>query len=305
MSTYKDIASYGLAVLVRSRKTILVEGSSDKAILSHFILSRNYDACHHADYFVDEVSMIKQDPSLTGMGNKQKVLTIASRLNPAKLGAVVDREWDSINLDNLKPESFSQNKPGIYVTKGHSIENYWFDADAAISFLISAFPTIANQNFLNQINTRFPAILRFAAAYSVSAKESFAITRLSDLLTAQDLVWSGSEYRIDPNFEQKAQSRGISGNFCEKINSKAHANISSDQSLLKWVCHGHLGEEAIRCCIASTGLACGISATSAQDIERGRKTEKLSHDSNYMCKQDDSHLEPLPKLLEWLRSPNP
>lgn len=302
MSKYKDISSYRLAIKIRSHKTVLVEGSSDKSIISHFLLSRNYHDNQRSDYFVDDASIVKSDDSLCGLGNKNKALAIIGAINNPKLSGMIDREWDNINLSDLNESQFIQNINNVYLTKGHSIENYWFDMDASVSFLIKAFPTTVNQDYLKVISCSFPTILRFAAAYSLTAKDASIITRSSELISHSDISWDNEQLHLLESFNTKLAERGVDYPFSTECNKRYSHLMTSNQSLLKWVCHGHLGEEAIRSCLAAVALANGINQTTVIDIERGKKNEKFSHDSEYVCSQDLHCVDPLDKILEWVRA---
>lgn len=301
MSKYKDISSYRLAIKIRSHKTILVEGVSDKSVISHFLLSRNYRDSHQSDYFVDDASIVKQDDALYGLGNKSKALAIISAINNPKLSGIIDREWDNIDLTALDESHFIQNMNNVYLTKGHSIENYWFDVDASVSFLIKAFPIAVHQDYLQAILSSFPSILRFAAAYSLTAKDASIINRSSELISHSDILWNNGDFLLQDDFNSKLAERGVNYAFSMDCNSRYLQLVASNQALLKWICHGHLGEEAIRSCLAAVALANGIAQTTVADIERGKKSEKFSHDSEYVCSQDLHCIDPLDKILEWVR----
>jgi hypothetical protein len=302
MSKYKDISSYRLAIKIRSHKTLLVEGISDKSVISHFLLSRNYQDNHHSDYFVDDASIVKQDNTLSGLGNKNKALAIINAINNPKLSGMIDREWDNINLNDLNDGQFIQNISNVYLTKGHSIENYWFDADASISFLIKSFPTTVNQDYLRTVSNCFPKILRFAAAYSLTAKDASIITRSSDLISHSDILWDNENLLLQDSFNIKLSERGVANcSFSANCNVRYAQLMESNQTLLKWICHGHLGEEAIRSCLAAVAMANGVDHATVMDIERGKKNEKFSHDSDYVCSQELNCVDPLDKILEWVR----
>lgn len=302
MSKYKDISSYRLAIKIRSHKTILVEGVSDKSILSHFLLSKNHQDNQCPDYFIDDVSIVKGDEALSGLGNKSKALTIIGNINNEKLSGMVDREWDNIDLSNLDDSQFVQNGNNVYFTKGHSIENYWFDVDASISFLIRSFPTTIDQAFLKCVEDNFPSILRFAAAFSLTAKDAAVINRATELISYNDISFNAGDFRLSATLDAKLSLRNAAINFAAECNNKFCELQTSNQSMLRWICHGHLGEEAIRSCIASIAFTFGVAQSTVVDIERGKKSEKLSHDSEYVCTQDLHCLDPLDKLLNWVRS---
>ena len=215
---------------------------------------------------------------------------------------MIDREWDNINLNDLNESQFIQNINNVYLTKGHSIENYWFDLDASISFLIKSFPTTVNQDYLRTISNCFPKILRFAAAYSLTAKDAAIITRSSDLISHSDILWDNENLFLQDSFNIKLTERGVVNcSFSTDCNKRYSQLMASNQTLLKWICHGHLGEEAIRSCLAAVAIANGVDQTTVMDIERGKKNEKFCHDSEYVCSQELHCLDPLDKILEWVR----
>jgi hypothetical protein len=305
MSKYTDIASYRLAVKIRSYKTILVEGVTDKAILSHFLLSKNFYDENNSRYCVDDVSIINNDHQLEGLGNKNKVLMITSALCQGndKICCMVDREWDGIDFEKINEIDFPQNKEYAYITKGHSIENYWFDVNASISFLMQNFSTSIHQNYLNELHSNFNTILKLATAYSLTAKDAHLITKLSDTIEHEDLSWDGVEFYLNETFNHKILQRSINFDFTKACNEKLNQIKTSNPEILRWLCHGHLGEQMIRACMARIAVNHGISSTIIREIERGKKTEKFHHDSNYITTCEPHIIDPLDKVLAWIRTP--
>src|SRR5690242_20019632 len=100
-----SLAAYKLAINLRSSKTILVEGSTDKKVLKRLFLQHQLDHSVKVNCLIDEISIIS-DEMLSGKGNKEKIELVAAELKSqaTKLNWLVDREWEGIDLDNPPKE---------------------------------------------------------------------------------------------------------------------------------------------------------------------------------------------------------
>lgn len=306
MSKYRDIASYNLAVKIRSYRTVLVEGVTDKNVISNFFLVKNYTEKNDTRYFIDDVSIISSEPELATLGNRQRIIHIAEKLSKKneKLGYLIDREWDDIDFENLglpPPEQIEKT----FVTRGHSIENYWFSADAIISFLQHSVPTSITAAFLHDLNHRFPSITLFSAAFSIAAKEGGVITRLDDLLEHIDIEIYEDGFRLKHEFNNKLLERRSEFNMAAACNYQLTILQTQSVEFLRWICHGHLGEQAIRACVARIALDSGIDQQTVANIERGDKHGKFRHDSKYITTYSRETVAPLNDLLAWVRTESP
>lgn len=303
MSKYRDVTSYNLAVKIRSHKTILVEGPTDKSVISSFFLQRNYETGDSDRFVVDDISIISNDPELAGLGNRERVLAVAGRLKTnSKLGYLVDREWDEINFQNLNELSPVPTTSNTFITQGHSIENYWFQSSAAISFLQQAFPASINADFLRDVEQHFPKIILFAAAFSIAAKQGEVIQRTDDLLTYSDIIVDANSLMLNPEFNLKLQERRSNFDIVSAFNEQAAILNSESHEKLRWVCHGHLGEQAIRACIASLAVKNSVNIIAVNEIERGDKTGKFKHDAKFIASCSRAETHPLDELLGWIKS---
>ncbi|SIQ20970.1 DUF4435 domain-containing protein [Aquipseudomonas alcaligenes] len=302
MSQYKDISSYQLAIKLRTPKTILVEGATDKSVLSRYLLGNSIKDKAQNQFLIDEISIIS-DENLAGLGNREKLLATAEALktNREKIKFLADREWDNIDINTINENSFCQNSDVIFLTKGHSIENYWFDADALANFLLHTHAASINEEYLEEIHVRFHQMLIFSASYSLAAKEFSCITKCGGMISADDIEWTGASYKAKDSLQQKAVQRTITDNIPEKIDSTKSQIEQIAPDLLRWICHGHLGEEAIRSCAANLAIEKGLAVVTAKAIERGHQREKLLHDASYISDFDQARIEPLGEILNWVR----
>lgn len=304
MSKYRDIASYNLAVKIRTYKTILVEGVTDKNLLAGFFLEKNHEDNYYGRCIIDDVSIISGDANLASLGNRNKVINIAEELSHKneKLAYLIDREWDGIDLetletlDNIPPENTS------FLTKGHSIENYWFSCDAVISYLKHSVPGGISVVFLREIENNFGKIIAFSAAYSLAAKDGLVIKRIDDILECSDIIINADGFFLDTSFNNKLLARGSNFDAVQACNEKFLQIKGKNSEILRWICHGHLGEQAIRACVARLAINNGVDEKTSKEIERGDKAGKFKHDAKHITSCSDEATYPLRSLLAWVRS---
>lgn len=303
MTTY-SLAAYELAVrFVRTKKTIMVEGASDKRVIMRMMLERGTAAGREFSCLVDDSAMVS-DAQLSGKGSKEKVELIASAIgagNAERFNWIVDREWEGIDTD--KPEDFHPpvDSPWGLRTKGHSIENYWLRLDALRKYLHLFFGDVLSVSFFTALEARFDKILQLAAAYSFSAKQCNIITRCGEAISRQDVEWTGAEYVMLSSFSTSMATRGVAVDMAAEVNSHLQRESlrAASRDALQWICHGHLGEEMIRACAANLAIEHGCPALEAKQIERGKRSDKLLSDSEFVAQLDDGAVHPLGNLLAW------
>lgn len=303
MTTY-SLAAYQLAVrFVRTKKTILVEGSTDKLVIARMLLERGAAVGRDLPCVVDDCAMVN-DLQLAGMGAKQKVERIAGAIDAGNAGRfnwIVDREWDGIDVDRPNEfAAFTQPSFGLR-TKGHSIENYWLRLDALSQYLRFFFGDILSVAFFHDLEARFDRMLQLAAAYSFCAKYCNIITRCVGVVDVQDVKWTGAEYIMQQAFSEKMAGRGVTVDTASEVNAKVRNDSlrSASREVLQWMCHGHLGEEMIRTCAAHLASEHGLRAHDVEQVERGRRAEKLLADANFLSTLEDGAVHPLGELLAW------
>lgn len=303
MTTY-SLAAYELAVrFVRTKKTIMVEGPSDKRVIARMMLERGTAAGREFPCVVDESTMVK-DPKLAGKGSKEKVELIAGAIgagNDARFNWIVDREWEGIDTD--KPEDFAPLADSSWGlrTKGHSIENYWLRLDALRKYLHLVFGDVLSVSFFAALETRFEKMLQLAAAYSFSAKHCNIITRCNEAISRRDVEWTGAEYVMLSSFSICMASRGVTVDMAAKVDAylRKESLQRASRDALQWICHGHLGEQMIRACAANLAAEHGSPANTVEQVERGQRSEKLLSDAEFVARLDDRAVHPLGNLLTW------
>jgi hypothetical protein len=304
MSAY-SIEGYGVALALRSAKTILVEGPSDKRVLTRLILQHDMRRERRTRFVIDEVALISNDEGLACKGSKEKVEIVASALETlsSKLNWLVDREWEGIDLD-ADPMQFHAPPARAWGrrTKGHSIENYWFRDKFISDYLKMFFGEILNVDFFTALAARFDSIIRIAAAYSFASKRLGTLSRSIGLVKAEHIDWTGDGYIALPSLNVALSTRGYHEDLAAAVNDELGKKSLQNASVavLQWLCHGHLGEEMIRACAAYLARAFGCPNETVEAIERGARAEKIAHDADRLAELDIEHVEPLGDLISWL-----
>jgi hypothetical protein len=300
MSSYSSVASYLLAVRLRSKKTLLVEGVSDKKILSHFILKKNHLDRILGNYCIDDASLV-DDKALGPIGAREKIKNIANRHLADNFRCLIDREWDGLNTTSLEYEAalFPGN---AFVTRGHSIENYWFTPSSFITFIIHTHPATVSAEYLRKIEAHYEAILQFSAAYSLACRSLSIVTRANEMLSSDNIILANSTFYASACLDNKISARGQHCNLYQTTNFLLEQTRNLEQDKLQWICHGHLGEQAIRSCIAKLAQIEGYDAPTIESIEFGFKLEKLKLDSDHVSTLSEDHATPLDQILFWIRT---
>lgn len=143
MPRYSDLNSYITSLIFKNETEYVVvcEGESDRKILERVLNSAKIAGkCQVFDVNFESVeAMIKNKG---GLGNRQCAIDVVKGIGIANstIFGLIDREFDYFCLnkyrDNLKNLYIGQN---IYFTRGHSIENYFFDKKIISITLIDAF----------------------------------------------------------------------------------------------------------------------------------------------------------------------
>lgn len=303
MTAY-DLKSYELVLKLRKRKTIVVEGITDKRVISRMLLEKEEASGKARQCVVDEVSLLAREGTFAGLGHRQRVINTGMHFAnvASNVKCLVDREWDGVNLQNLQdPHPLMPTQVWGEVTHGHSIENYWFTATAACSFLKMQYGAELQGNYFTELVQRFEAMLRIAAAFSLVAKRLNVITTCQKgLLKAEHVVWSNNGYEPTNALVAAGTGRGIAADLkIETLQELSRADLAAlSGPSIQWICHGHLGEQMLRACAANLALEFG-SSDIASAIERGFQDAKLAHDADWLAAEHAPLPAPLDQLVAW------
>jgi hypothetical protein len=309
-----SIAGYLNAVMRRTQKTILVEGNSDKSVLQRLKGERCATKSEELPGVIDIASLLT-DEKIKGLGMKEIVKTVLTELSASasmsakaaeKFGTLTDREWDGLTLDLELQNPWFPPQQGCpnFVTVGHSVENYFFRLPPVLAFLRQFFSDDLDQDFFNLLSDRFHAIVGFAVSYSLVMKHIGALTRADRLISTTAIEWVDSLYIAKPALNSCLTAR----NFHAQVNvyllvnhgARAYADRFPTTEPGHWLCHGHLGEQAIWACVASLARECGVGNDTATQIERGLNDVRFKHFVDYLCRDNAHPHAPLDSAVEWL-----
>lgn len=308
-----SLLGYLNAVRLRSEKTLLVEGPSDQKLLGRF-RHEVPNRCGQID--ATEILGDPNEPSFAGKGSREKILQVIDALQRdpklaaivnGKLGTLTDREWDGVTvgrevLDGWQPPV---QWPPNFVTRGHSIENYFFSKSSFKAYLKLSFPENLTDEFLNMFDVRFPQMVALAFSWSITIRNLKAIKRANGL-SFNHVQWSGEHYILRPSIVEFLSGRGVEvpENFEQEIErlAKDYLQNFAHEHPGVWLCHGHLGEELLWACVASLASELHLQGALPDRIEKADK--QLRH--RYLCdhlSQDQAELHvPLKDAVEWLHS---
>ena len=280
MSQY-TISGYGIAVKIRAKKTLLVEGKTYQKIVKRVAAAD--ERCLDGSYVVDSADILKYSReeiktkigTRSKIGNRSKVLDVFSRLESnEKFAVLVDREWEGLRdhkggwikfqLPNTSDRKF--------VTSGHSIENYSFEA----KFFSRAVLELCYESFdarhSIEIETCFSNCLFMALSISKVFSDANIISRTRGAFSLTDFEW---------RFQRDLKLRERSALRLELIRRKVPdtdgilrcVNLEYVK-LLRTFCfksakmylHGHIGEEVLRAAISAKMIALGVDEKAIREF---------------------------------------
>lgn len=313
MGTPYSLNGYLNAVLRRSARTVLVEGPSDKDIL-HRIEAEHFPS-KTGKSTIDHAGML-DDPQLAGMGNRRKVLAVRAKAEAlsanlpkitAVLATLIDREWDGLSFVSFVPSpgwSAPSQNPGHFVTLGHSIENYHFDADCVIEYLKFAFPAHLTTAVLATIRKHFLAMIALATVISLKVRDDGSIGKCTALVTPNHILINKDRIYLDQSFTDACAKRNIpsAATIVADINSAVDAAWPSltESDCTRWLPHGHIGDDVLWCATAKIALLKGVPEKVTDEIARGSKKQRGQLQALWLGKRSAPTLEPLYDAIEWL-----
>lgn len=301
------------AALRRTGKTILVEGPTDKHVLHRVALEKFPE---QAGAGVIDHAGILEDPVLSGLGNRARVLHVqgsADHLSAsvpkisAVLATLTDREWDGVAFNAYVPDPQWQaptQTENRFSTQGHSIENYQFDAECAKEYLKYSFAESVNAQILAAVEERFPAILVLATVLTLKVRDDACLSRSGGLIDVSHLVYQDERYYLDATFGVPCTERqfGSAATIVADVNQGIDGAWEQLHSLesLRWLPHGHFGDEIVWIGVAHAALSAGISPEVSSEIAHGRKKDRERFKAQWLSKAEAAKRVPLDVALEWL-----
>ena len=308
-----SINGYLNAAMRRSGRTLLVEGPGDKALLHRLIAERVPQ--FNALAIIDHAGMI-EDTSLMGTGNKLRVVSVRASAdlmaaqNPkiaTKLGTLIDREWDGLEINNYSPQPNWQppsQHEQHFITLGHSIENYNFDAGCVKEYIKFHFSEFATQRIFAAIDESLPAVLILACVLSIKLRDEAQLSRSSGLIDISHLREKNGRIYLNSTFSTACTNRGIhcAATIVDDVNRGIDlawpALISSSST--KWLPHGHIGNDMLWVGAAFIAQGEGFPPDNAAELAKGGKRQRELFQAQWLSKEPATKREPLDTTLDWL-----
>jgi hypothetical protein len=259
--TLKEYLAY---LQISTRIHLLVEGPSDKRLFNELLLGFNYDN--------DKIDIDSAEEliDLEGIGNRDRVEITCKEVQKTeykhKLVGFVDREFRGFEYKAGFVDNFACHhvEDRLIWTRGHSIENYFFDLDIFTSILgtFHKIPHIVEASAL--FSNNFQNILWYACAISLAGYKSGAITELKQKQDGQYGLFTFSHSELGFNdklwLEELKKNSFFSPQKISKLSEYYKKYIQkgfmTDDEVVRWMCHGHIGFNFL---LAAFG-ACILSA---------------------------------------------
>lgn len=282
-----DSTSYRLYVKMSHRKHLLVEGRTDKQF---FILLKDklFGANNISIEF--EIECVETfDGFPQGTGNREKVESISFAMSSSEFDGrfvgFVDREYRDFEFNTIVKDLLN----GHYVndklvwSRGHSIESYFSDFSILQEPLKALCVSHNVLEALESFRKVLESTLQVISALSLTASlEHDSWERIIGGIHWKLLISSSDRVEINlEKWQEILENRGYSKqkikSIIESFQKWLRVVSASDQSILQWLCHGHIGLHVFRQifarCLYET---CYISSSKKPESEVHRAFLRVS-----------------------------
>ena len=292
-----------------TQRTLLVEGASDKIIISALLIRVPLNPTKPR-ILIDTAETIKN----SGIGNRERVELVhaaALALGVTNYACLVDREFRLFQCnppyrDTLATHHVQDNV--LFWTRGHSIENYLFAIESLIRYLEIAYADVLPVNYKKHVDDSFLPLMKQAAAFSLTASEATVITRADSIIKLQDwsLAPSGLPHldvsRIGIELARRAATPTQVTQFLAAYPKHLTDIAATDVAFHRWVSHGHLGSQVLWSGIAFLLSQHGFDADSTEQLRLGKHDQKCRITADLWAERCASNApdETPTQLLLWL-----
>lgn len=308
--TRYTLGAYVILLKTRSARTVLVEGDSDMKILNRLLLQASLGIQTAGSRpVIDRVSMVHDD-SLSGLGNRERVLKLAEKLClQEKIRVLVDKEWHGIDLS---PWGGSNDVPGLgdknwgWLTRGHSIENYFFDPDYYKDYLLRHYGDSLPAAYFSEIGLSVQSGLVLGLILSLAARNVGILEQCGRAMPRSIYRWHRQIARIDVEelcsvLERRQVDHARLVDLREQV---AHITAKLEEGEfgelpVRWLAHAHIGEAAIWALLALRAQMHGATDDMAVQIHTGNAKDKLSAGAHFIAQHEKTDRHPLDDLVKW------
>lgn len=251
------MSKFGLSVqgylnkLVMSKKpTLLLEGVYDVKALSALRARLETEWGQTAkSVYLDSTELISDSLGLVGARQTVEHVLKEALAQSLDTYGLVDREFNDFSLvPPIEDTSPRHTNPStrLYMTRGHSIENYLFTFEWVDAYLHREAPAVLTPAVRQTLQSNFERIVRYAAAVSVAAQATGTLGKSKGLLgTAEWRTSAGGVLELDLAAVVAALvSRSVPNAtailFSQRA-SEVHTDIEKKSvNLARWLSQGHV-----------------------------------------------------------------
>jgi len=244
------------------KKRLLVEGKDDKKffklLLDEFYRQSNISLTHNKiiiDSAEDLIEFNNYSTNNVRIKNREKVETICRKVENEsyshRLVGFVDREFREFSInetihDNL---NFHKIQGRLVWSRGHSIENYFFDFSVLRESLRDLSDTEWFSEALDLFEKLIESTMRLACAASLTGNEignhgNFNLIKKSINWEIMEVSDSRVMIFLD-KWEKSIRDKKTNPNLAQKIVARYQYWLKIIDSVnlqdIKWICHGHIG----------------------------------------------------------------
>lgn len=311
MSSY-TVSGYLSALVLRDKKTVLLEGRNDRKVVARVaaeIAETRKGVL--TNVVLDSADLVRGDDG--PMGNRALVELIhqSVRATGTKFAAVVDREFRGFELASVVRDEIGEHRTengSLFWTRGHSMENYFFDARFFTSFIKSAFAEAIEAECVMACRSSFDEILIWASAVGITLKENGLIEKGHDLGRVSHWTRaSDGRWRFDATaFSRALAERAIVPGGEERIVGSVEAwrsrlDEAGAKEVVRWVSHGHIGWQLVWSGLGAVAKHIGAPPAVVQGISHGYADMKWRKAADMLAEDVSSNAQvALPQLWAWM-----
>lgn len=313
MPAQHSVEGYLNLLAKRSKRTVLVEGITDWRVLCRITheLSRSGSLAEDS-VLVDRADIIRAPAGVEG--NRAVVEYVFGRAAQAglPLAALVDREFRRFGLEIVPVDELGAHVSEGDIcswTRGHSLENYFFEAEVLGAYLRFSSPEKLSAAAIARIVGGLPSVLRWASAISVAAQRHGQIGRLEGVVRHGHWSWDGKGEpelhvaAVAAELERRDVDPATAAEFSRRVRD-TYSGIGGNLGICRWLAHGHLGCEHIWSFVAFVASEHGVAGEPLNQLEHGHVDAKLQFAADYWAQRAvDGREESPTQLWDWMRRP--
>jgi len=265
----------------RSGKTLLVEGPSDRLILSQLDIKVRCE--ESPPLIIDTPDIFQVDTP--AIGNRERVELVHGKLLDADttFAALVDREYRDFDIENTLLDSLGRHQVvngTLFWTRGHSIENYLFTYDRILGCMHDLYAEQLNFDLRTELLTVFNSLVFESTIFSVAACRLKYLGRFEGIPTRNFWKKCDGQWQLNrDNILIDIKSRGLTSNeggeflsLCDTLRPIVTQICINEQ---RWIIHGHLGFSLLWSGVAALLALHGANTALTQQIAHGDQKMKL------------------------------